>query len=307
MIRYTTPCDDRCPLVLIHVITEALQHCRGVGPVRLAQLQDSGVQSWHDAVRCPEQVPAAMRAAVLEESERSLQALEADDIRYFVDHFAPRDRWRILSGYIDRCAFFDIETTGLEYDDTITTIACWHDGQLHTFVEHENLDDFLDLLDEISLLVSFNGSTFDVPRVLDGFHIPSLPCPHLDLRWPCYYKGLAGGLKLVTSSLGIDRPVDLQDADGDLAVRLWSQWSLQKNTDAREQLIRYCAADVLLLRPLAEHIAGRPMDSLTGLWDTLPHSAALVEPKSPREDRKQHLAAKFGSASPRVLRTRRRR
>ncbi len=289
------------------VITQALQHCRGIGPVRLAQLQACGVQTWHDAVHHPDQVPAVVRAAVIAESRRSLQALEDDNIQYFVDHFSPLDRWRILSRYIERCAFFDIETTGLEYDDTITTIACWHDGRLHTFVEHENLDDFLDLLDEIQLLVSFNGSTFDVPRVLDGFHIPNLPCPHLDLRWPCYYKGLPGGLKHVTASLGIKRPVDLQDADGDLAVRLWSQWSLQKNVDARQQLIRYCAADVLLLRPLAEFIAGLPMDSLPGLWDTLPHSAPLVGPTGLLEERRQFLAARFGSASPRLLRTRRRR
>lgn len=289
------------------MITQALQHCRGIGPVRLAQLQDCGVLTWHDAVRCPEQVPTAIRGAVVEESQRSLQALEADDIQYFVDRFSPQDRWRILSRYIERCAFFDIETTGLECDDTITTIVCWHDGRLHTFVEHENLDDFLDLLDEVHLMVSFNGSTFDVPRVLDAFHIPNLPCPHLDLRWPCYYKGMAGGLKHVTSSLGIGRPADLKDADGDLAVRLWSQWSQQKDSDAREQLIRYCAADVLLLRPLSEHVAGLPMNSLHGLWDTLPHSAPLAEPAGPHEQRRQYLADKFGSASPRLLRTRRRK
>ena len=40
-------------------------------------------------------------------------------------------------------------TSGLEMDSLITVIACWHQGRLHTFVEHENLDDFLDLLDDI--------------------------------------------------------------------------------------------------------------------------------------------------------------
>lgn len=272
------------------MITAALQHCRGIGPVRLGQLHESGVRTWNDAIERPETVPQPVRAEVVAESQRSLSALQNDDIQYFVDHFSPQDRWRILTQYLDQCAFFDIETTGLEFDDTITTIVCWHKGQLHTYIEHENLDDFLDLLDDIPLLVSFNGSTFDVPRVLDGFHIPQLPCPHLDLRWPCHHRNLPGGLKQITTTLGIQRPADLQDAAGDLAVRLWAQWLLQKDASARDYLIRYCAADVLLLRPLAEHIAGRPMDSLNGLWEHLPGGAPRVEPTGPRERRLHELS-----------------
>ena len=288
------------------VITEALQHCRGVGPIRLAQLRNAGLRTWHDVVTAPELVPVSLRNHVLEESLRSLQALQEDNIRYFIDHLSPQDKWRVLAQYLDRSSFFDIETTGLGYDDTITVIVCWHRNQLHTFVEHENLDDFLDLLDEMDLLVSFNGSSFDVPRLLDGFHIPDLPCPHLDLRWPCHYQGLSGGLKQVTSQLGIDRPADLRDADGELAVRLWSMWLHQQDATARDQLIRYCAADVLLLRPLAERLAGSPMNSVDQLWNDLPTAAPAVSIGGSLEERKQFLSGKYGSASPAVLRTRRR-
>ena len=289
------------------MITAALKHYRGLGPVRLGQLQEAGIFTWHDVINCAHQLPGVLQSEAVAESQRSIDALQQGNVRYFIDHFAPQDRWRILTQYLDDCAFFDIETTGLEIDDTITTIVCWHNGRLHTFVEHENLDDFLDLMDNIKLLVSFNGSTFDVPRVLDGFHIPELPCPHLDLRWPCHYQKLSGGLKQITTTLGISRPADLQDADGELAVRLWSQWQLQQNKDARDHLIRYCAADVLLLRPLAEHIAGRPMDSLKNLWDELPNAAPITESLGPREQRIKQLVDKFGPASPQVLRTRRRR
>lgn len=287
------------------VITQAFQHCRGLGPIRLSQLTEAGVRSWHDALQHPHLIPSGLRAAVTAECKRCLQALTENNIQYFVDSFATQDKWRILTRYVDRCSYFDIETTGLEYDDTITVIACWHRDRLHTFVEHENLDDFLDLLDEVELLVSFNGSTFDVPRVLDGFHIPKLPCPHLDLRWPCYHKELNGGLKQVTSHLGLQRPDDLHDADGSLAVRLWSSWIHQKNTAARDQLVRYCAADVLLMVPLAEHLAGNPMTPLEQLWKSLPAANLPTEQPSANEQRKQFLATMFGSASPAKLRTRR--
>ncbi|APZ92724.1 ribonuclease H-like domain-containing protein [Fuerstiella marisgermanici] len=288
-------------------LTEALQHCHGLGPVRLAALQQAGVRSWHDAVADPDRIPGALRSHLLQECDRLLTALADDNIQYFVDRLLPPDRWRILTQYIDRASYFDIETTGLEYDDTITTIVCWHKGALHSFVEHENLDDFLDLLDDIDLLVSFNGSTFDVPRVLDGFHIPDLPCPHLDLRWPCHYKDLRGGLKQVTSRLGFQRPADLQDADGELAVRLWSLWQHKKDTAAREQLIRYCAADVLLLIPLAQHVAGHEVMPVDELWPHLPDAAPVEQNVDPMEKRRRLLEQQFGSASPKRLRTWRRR
>ena len=288
------------------MITEALHHFRGVGPVRLAKLQDSGIKSWQDVIVQPDLIPNSLRSEIVAECERCLAALENDEIRYFVDRLFPQDRWRILNRYIDRCSFFDIETTGLEYDDTITLIMCWHNGQLHTFVEHENLDDFLDLLDEIELLVSFNGSTFDVPRVLDGFHIPELPCPHFDLRWPCYHRDLCGGLKQVTASLGIERPADLSDADGSLAVQLWHRWAEHKDEDARNQLIRYCGADVLLLKPLAQHIGGHEVCVTENFWAALPAASSATVAATANDQRKQFLANMFGKASPTRLRTRRR-
>ena len=288
------------------VITEALQHFRGIGPVRLAQLHEAGVRSWHDAVAAPERVAQGLRREILDESERCLQALADDDIQYFVRNLCAKDKWRVLHQYLDRTSFFDIETTGLEYDDTITVIVCWHNNQLHTFVEHENLDGFLDLLDDVDLLASFNGSTFDVPRVLDGFHIPELPCPHLDLRWPCYYRDLPGGLKQVVSQLGIERPPDLQDVDGGVAVELWSMWQDHQNQAARDQLIRYCAADVLLLLPLADVLATRQPRIVSALWSHLPHVDSPPISTDAVTPGRAVAARMFGQGSPSRLRTRRR-
>ena len=263
--------------------------------------------SWQDAYTNAEMIPSSLRVEVQAEAQRCLQAMADDDIGYFVDRFYAQDKWRILNHYLDRCSFFDIETTGLEYDDTITMIVCWHDGKLHTFVEHENLDDFLDLLEDVQLLISFNGSSFDVPRVLDGFHIPELPCPHIDLRWPCYHAQLHGGLKQITTQLGLQRPADLLNADGSLAIELWSRWQHTQDADARELLIRYCAADVLLMLPLAQHVAGHPMTDCTQLWKHLPQTTAVIPAPTPQEARLKELATVFGSASPGRHRTRRSR
>ena len=284
------------------MITEALQHCRGVGEVRLSRLHQAGVRTWHDALTNTDLIPDGLRQAVVEECQRSLTALSECDIRYFTDRLCPADRWRILHEYLDRATYFDIETTGLNYDDTITVIACRHKGELLTFVEHENLDDFLDLLDDVELLLSFNGSSFDIPRLLDTFHIPELPCAHLDLRWLSYHSNLHGGLKQITFEMGLKRPDDLRNADGDLAIELWSRWRNQQDESARRLLLRYCAADVLLLEPLARHLARRPEISVENLWHLLPAADECAAARDPVSERRQALEKKFGPAGPTKLR-----
>jgi uncharacterized protein YprB with RNaseH-like and TPR domain len=272
--------------------------------VRLARLNALGIRTWADVVGQPDRVPAGHRASLVEECRRCLVALSNNDVRYFVDRFAPQDKWRVLSEFLEQTSFFDIETTGLEYDARITVIACWHRGHVHTFVEYENLDDFLHLLDEVTLLASFNGSSFDVPRILDSFHIPKLPCPHLDLRWSCYHRGLRGSLKNIARDTAISRPADLADADGLLALQLWNRWTMQQDRVARDRLLRYCASDVLMLIVVASQVAGHTPPTNAELWTHLPAASA---PRVPKEVRPVQLSdqAVFGNASPSRIRARR--
>ncbi len=238
------------------MITEALQHCTGIGPVRLAQLHAAGLRSWSDILDSELVQSYRWQAQLVEEARQCAEALEREDVRFFVNRLAPQDKWRILAHYFDRTTFFDIETTGLDFDATITVIICWHKGELRTFVEHENLDDFLDLLDEVTLLASFNGSSFDVPRVLQAFHLPDLPCPHLDVRWIAYHQGHRGTLETIGQTMRIDRPVEIHSMDGQDAVRLWLDWRSKRDKAARDLLINYCAADVLQLAAVAARLAG---------------------------------------------------
>ena len=295
------------------MINEALLHCPQIGPARLAKLHQLGIRSWQHIQDRQAELPSGIRDPIVEEATRCLSALEADNIDYFIENLATKDRWRILSHYLNHVSFFDIETAGLEFEDPITVIACWHKGELHCFVEHENLDDFLDLLDDVKLLSSFNGSTFDVPRVLDAFHIPRLPCPHLDLRWLCYHQGLRGGLKEISYRININRPEDLKHANGEQAIRLWARWELFQDRQAREDLLRYCASDVLLLVVLADNLTGRNTWSPDELWVKLPggnlsHSKSVT----PQSISTQSIATQsistpstFGAGSPSQLRGRR--
>ena len=251
------------------VITEAFLHCRGIGPRRLRRLREAGIRSWHDCVRQPEKLPEDLRHALPHEACRLLQALDQRDVRFLAERLAPADRWRILHDFFDEASFFDIETTGLSRSASATVITCWHQGTMHAFVEDENLDQFLDLLDEVRLLVSFNGTQFDIPRLLDTFHIPSLPCAHLDLRWIAYHRGMRGGLKEIARQLGLRRPKELEGMSGAAAVDLWWAWKNGGDAEARTRLIRYCAVDTLLSRAVAARLVNRPDAGDPLLWQ--PH------------------------------------
>jgi hypothetical protein len=150
-----------------------------------------------------------------------------------------------LAKYFNNATFFDIETSGMAYyDSIITVIAAYKNQNIHSFVHQENLEAFLDLVAESKLLVSFNGNSFDMPFILRKFNIPDICCPHIDLRWVCYHAGYKNGLKNIERDLNIKRPDDLIDTDGYEAVLLYYRWQAG-NIEARDKLLRYCKADAI--------------------------------------------------------------
>ena len=277
------------------MIRQALQHLPGIGPERLKALDEAGIRDWSSLRRRPDVLFTSPKPQdrLLTAIDRCEAAVCAADVRYLVRAFASSDQWRILGHFFDRAAYFDIETSGLDVDSYVTVVSCYHRGSLHVFSRGSNLEAFLDLLEDIDLLVSFNGASFDVPRIEQEFHIPSLPCAHVDLRWICHHEQMRGGLKSIEQRLGIERPNDLHGVSGEDAVWLWRLWEDHDNTEALDRLVRYCGADVLTLQMLAarmlqgKHVpvnAPTPQD-LWGLLDVLRPATppAAREPEPPAE------------------------
>jgi len=238
------------------LIRGALQHLPGLGPERLKRLAEAGIGDWLSLRDNPAaaRLGPAGRDRLLAAIDVCEQAVLERDYRFLTRAFAARDQWRILGAFHDDVAYFDIETSGLDVYSHVTLIAAEYQGELRTFLFNENLDEFLDLVEEVGMLVSFNGASFDVPRVLQQFHIPELRCGHIDLRWMCYHDKLRGGLKEIERTLDIARPSDLDGVSGEDAVMLWRLWDDREHRGARELLLRYCCADVLALRLLAARL-----------------------------------------------------
>jgi uncharacterized protein YprB with RNaseH-like and TPR domain len=164
-----------------------------------------------------------------------------------------------LARHLSRAAFFDIETEGLGKEAGVTMIACLLGNHVDVFTRDANLDEFLSRIESADLLVSFNGATFDEPKLLDHFRIPNLPRPHLDLRKLCKVRGITGGLKQIEKRIGLFRPADIAAMSGEDADWMWRAWEKDHDEALRRKLLRYCAADVVALRHLAAHLLGEAL------------------------------------------------
>lgn len=255
------------------VLQQYMRHLPHINASKDKALRSEGCACWTDLVNAS--LPRAgfdffAWDDVRKAAEESLLAMRRDDVAYFVALLPTLEHWRLLAHWFDRASYFDIETSGLEADSIVTLICCFHENRPLRYLAGENLDEFLDLLESVKLLVSFNGASFDVPRTLDRFHISELPCAHVDLRWLCHHAGWRGGLKRIEGELGLHRPPDLVGLGGAEAVWLWHAWSQNGDERARRTLERYCSADTAMLKMLAGKLC-----ALLGASVTLPCEAEL--------------------------------
>src|SRR5262249_51543513 len=155
-------------------------------------------------------------------------------------------RWRLFPDFRDRCAFLDIETTGLGGPgDYVTAVALYDGATVRHFVHGDNLADFPDALAPYGLLVTYNGSSFDLPFLERQFRC-DIRQAHIDLRYVLKSLGVAGGLKNCEKRLGIERP-GLESVDGAVAVLLWHEFQRRQDQQALETLLAYNAQDALNL------------------------------------------------------------
>ena len=180
----------------------------------------------------------------------------------------PNEHWRLYPDLKSGARFVDIETVGLAPEDAITLVGIADECSTTVLVRRRDLTlrRLAEAFEGASVLVTFNGVAFDLPRLRRAF--PGLACwdlPHLDLALLGRQVGLSGGLKAIERTLGLRRPQALDGVDGAEAVRLWNA-HCRGDRSALPRLMRYCRADAETLVELADLIYGRlrqqhPVDS----------------------------------------------
>jgi len=180
------------------------------------------------------------------------------DIHFFKDRLPAGELWRLFQAFEERAVYLDIETSGgFQGLEEITVIGLYDGRQVRSFVNGINLHEFEAAIAQYELVISFNGTVFDLPFLRRWFPNVSLPAAHIDLRFLLKRLGYGGGLKRIEKRLGLGRDPDIEGMDGYDAVVLWKayQWG---DENALGLLIQYNTADTVNLKPLME-IAYREM------------------------------------------------
>jgi uncharacterized protein YprB with RNaseH-like and TPR domain len=236
------------------MLRETFVHIPGVGYRTEERLWRGGIRTWDDFSETsrPRRLPARVVHRIADEIGRSDEALRRRRHRYFARNLPSRDHWRAWSEFGDAVAYLDIETTGLSLGrDAITVVGVYDGSARRSYIQGDDLEELPSALEHAKLLVTFNGSRFDVPFLRKAFPRMHLDQIHLDLVHPLRRLGFVGGLKAIESQVGILRSEETTGLGGFDAVRLWRAHD-EGDDDALDLLLRYNMEDVVNLVPLAE-------------------------------------------------------
>lgn len=247
------------------MIESTFQLAPGLGPLRERQLWQAGVARWSDlssslasspsgsaAAARPklnDKVDRALRAAI----DRARSALADRDADRVAELLPTKEQWRLFETFGDDAAYLDIETS----DDVVghAGISCIgildRDGP-RLLLAGRDLQRFPEVARGWSMLVTFNGSSFDVPILRRAFPEWQPPGCHVDLRHVLRRLGQHGGLKAIErrlSALHLARPPHLASLGG------WdAAWLYRRGRDGDREALRrfaeYNLYDAVNLRTL---------------------------------------------------------
>lgn len=145
-------------------------------------------------------------------------------------------------------AYLDIETT---FAGTISVIGMYRPdiGTIQLIGGGVRDLALYEALDGVQTLVTFNGSSFDLPVIRRRlFADLKRDFEHCDLLYVCRRRGLRGGLKRVETILGIARAT--AGISGWDAPRLWHRYETTGDRAALQTLLDYNREDVVNLAVL---------------------------------------------------------
>ncbi len=118
-----------------------------------------------------------------------------------------------------------------------------------------NRENVVQAFSNCSLLITFNGRKFDLPRIKREFPGVIPPIPTLDLYLFARRLGMKTNLKVLENTFGIDR-LDPRTKRRGIAVKLWKRYITYGDQNALNLLLEYNKQDTVNLYPLAEELMG---------------------------------------------------
>ena len=239
------------------MLESTFQLTSGVGRTLERRLWREGISSWGElAGATPKKLPAPTERALRTAIDVATTALSARDVERLAELLPSREHWRLFAAFGEDAAYLDIETgddvVGFE---GISAIGVLDRHGPHFLLGGRDVADFPRLARGWSMLVTFNGLSYDVPILRRAFPEWEPPRCHVDLRHALVRLGQGGGLKAIeqrVSALHLARPAHLAGLAG------WDVCSLYRrgrdgDRDALRRFAEYNLYDAVNLRTLMAH------------------------------------------------------
>jgi hypothetical protein len=255
------------------MLQESFVVLRGVGRATEKRIRSLGIRDWDD-FRASPAVPGLSKArkVAMDSHLGALEkCLERGDSRVLFDALPAADRWRLYPDFRENAAFLDIETTGLDIGSDVTVVGIFLRGTYTPLIRGVSLSSQAigRALRPASIIITFNGGSFDLPMLRAAFPSLGLDMPHIDLRHLAPRAGIRGGLKKVERLLGIRRADEIKMLCSHDAAYLWRIWERKRTANALRLLIDYNRADCVNLQKLGDVVC-RIMAEKVGIPVSLP-------------------------------------
>jgi len=235
------------------MIHSTFQLAPGLGRRREQLLWQAGVAHWQDyeasGPRLSRPADSALRAAIA----AATVALGSRDVDRLAELLPAAEHWRLFAEFGAEAAYLDIETS----DDAvgcqaISAVGILDRGGPRILLAGRDLQRFPELARGWALLVTFNGSSFDLPILRRAFPDWQPPRGHIDLRHVLRRLGHDGGLKAIErrlSRLHLMRPAHLEGLAGGDTGWLFAR-GRGGDRSALRRFAEYNLYDVINLRTL---------------------------------------------------------
>ena len=174
-------------------------------------------------------------------------ALIHEDMKVFATAWPVRESWRLYDHFKDECGFLDVEVDSW-WRIVVVGISNYYESKALVLGVNLDRSDLEKELIQYKLLVTFNGASFDLPKLYEQFGL-TLRVPHFDLKGVAKRVGLVGGLKEIELKLDLKRPEHLYGNP----VDLWKAYKASGDREYLELLLDYNREDVENLKAICRY------------------------------------------------------
>ncbi len=243
------------------MIRQSFTFLAGIGRQQELNLWKQGIREWDDFLNTDKikGISAWRKRYYNRKIREAKQNLYAFNSHYFYNNIPLNEHWRLYDFFRDDTVYLDIETNGITEHAYITVIGLFDGINTKIMIRDLNLNfNYLkNFLKNYKMIVTFNGSVFDLPFILKR-HPDLMPkIPHFDLRFHCSEIGLNGGLKETEKKLRIKRNGIIERLYGGDALTLWRMYKGSGDDYYLKLLVEYNEEDCINLKQIAEHVYER--------------------------------------------------